>query len=330
MKHIKITLGISFFSLLPFSAEAESYCNLLWANNFLPSASVNVSFDGNTSGIFPLNLQAGGLSTVIKSAIKNMDSFVTLEGTYRYWIQYPEEWQTTSDGLKYRITSELEDSGTQTAGVKTVVTPVSYHKWVNTYGCRDVGGTYNFELASVSGMKIEIDRGTAWPGVYSLQLPVKVAYEENKGNYDGKNGGGWKEFPGAMRFFSPVDSKGISITISSKCNVGEQSLSVNMGDSITPDEAKAGVEKKVNFSLTCNAPAKVSLSLKGSNIVDGVNNKTKCGSGSCSLNFDNGSSSKILEVNQGAYQVPITVRFQDANPVAGGFDGSAVLSVDIP
>lgn len=48
-----------------------------------------------------------------------------------------------------------------------------------------------------------------------------------------------------------------------------------------------------------------------------------------SLNFDNDSSSKILEVNQGTYQVPITVRFQDANPVAGGFDGSAVLSVDI-
>lgn len=23
-------------------------------------------------------------------------------------------------------------------------------------------------------------------GVYSIQLPVKVAYEENKGNYDGK------------------------------------------------------------------------------------------------------------------------------------------------
>ena len=178
-------------------------------------------------------------------------------------------------------------------------------------------------------MNIEIDRGTARPGVYSIQLPVKVAYEENKGNYDGKNGGGWREFPVSMKSFSPVDSKGISITISSKCNVGEQSLSVNMGDNITPDEAKSGVEKKVNFSLTCNAPAKVSLSLKGTDIVDGVNNKTKCGSGSCSLNFDNDSSSKILEVNQGTYQVPITVRFQDANPVAGGFDGSAVLSVDI-
>ncbi|HFZ0035267.1 nuclease PIN [Escherichia coli] len=329
MKYVKKILGISFFSLLPLSAEAESYCNLLWANNTLPRASVNVSFDGNTSGIFPLNLQAGGLSTVIQRAAKNMDTFVTLDGTYRYWIQYPEAWQTTPDGLKYRITSELEVSGTQTAGVKTVVTSVGYHTWVNTYGCRDVGGTYDFGVASVSGVNIEIDRGTAWPGVYSIQLPVKVAYEENKGNYDGKNGGGWREFPVSMKSFSPVDSKGISITISSKCNVGEQSLSVNMGDNITPDEAKSGVEKKVNFSLTCNAPAKVSLSLKGTDIVDGVNNKTKCGSGSCSLNFDNDSSSKILEVNQGTYQVPITVRFQDANPVAGGFDGSAVLSVDI-
>lgn len=50
-------------------------------------------------------------------------------------------------------------------------------------GCR---GTYDFGVASVSGVNIEIDRGTAWPGVYSIQLPVKVAYEENKGNYDGK------------------------------------------------------------------------------------------------------------------------------------------------
>ena len=167
MKYVKKILGISFFSLLPLSAEAESYCNLLWENNTLPSASVNVSFDGNTSGIFPLNLQAGGLSTVIKRAAKNMDTFVTLDGTYRYWIQYPEAWQTTPDGLKYRITSELEVSGTQTAGVKTVVTSVGYHTWVNTYGCRDVGGTYDFGVASVSGVNIEIDRGTAWPGVYS-------------------------------------------------------------------------------------------------------------------------------------------------------------------
>lgn len=322
-------LSLFFFVFISLSAKAANYCNLLWANNMLPSASINVSFDGNTSGIFPLNLRAGGVSTVIKRYAENMDNFVTLEGTYRYWIQYPEEWQTTPEGLKYRITSKLEPSGTQTAGVKTVVTPVAVHKWENTYGCRDLGGTYDFGVASVNGVSIEIDRGNAWPGIYSIQLPVKVAYEENKGNYTGQNGGGWTEFPAAIKSFSPVDSKNISITISSKCNVGEQSLSVNMGDNITPKEAKAGVEKKINVSLICNALARVSLSLKGTDIVDGIDNKTKCGSGSCTLSFDNGNADEIVEVNNGPYQVPITVRFQDHNAVAGSFNGSAILSVDV-
>ena len=52
MKYVKKILGISFFSLLPLSAEAESYCNLLWANNTLPSDSVNVSFDGYKSRMY--------------------------------------------------------------------------------------------------------------------------------------------------------------------------------------------------------------------------------------------------------------------------------------
>lgn len=75
MKYVKKILGISFFSLLPLSAEAESYCNLLWANNTLPSASVNVSFYGNTSGIFPLNLQAGGLVNCNKKSCKKYGYF---------------------------------------------------------------------------------------------------------------------------------------------------------------------------------------------------------------------------------------------------------------
>ncbi|EEV6039940.1 nuclease PIN [Escherichia coli] len=321
--------GLFFLVFLSLSAKATNYCNLLWANNTLPSASVNVSLDGNTSGIFPLNLQAGGVSTVIKRYKEDMTGFVTVEGTYRYWIQYPEEWQTTSEGLKYRIVSDLEASGTQSAGVRTVVTPVGTHTWENTFGCRELGETYDFGVASVSGISIEIDRANAWPGVYSIQLPVKVAYEENKGNYNGSKGGGWPEFADAMKAFSPVDSKNISITLTSKCDVGEKTLNVNMGDNITPEEAKAGVEKQINASLTCNALAKISLSLKGVDILDGIDNKTKCGSGSCTLNFDNGSSTKTLEVNKGSYQIPITVRFQDTNAVAGSFTGSAVLSVDI-
>ncbi|HAY0237684.1 TPA: nuclease PIN [Escherichia coli] len=329
MKFIKMRLSLFFLIFISLSAKAGHYCNLLWANNTLPNASVNVSFDGNTSGIFPLNVQAGGLSTVIKRYVENMDGFVTVDGTYRYWIQYPEGWQATPEGLKYRILSDLAPSGVQVPGVKTVVTPAGHHKWVNTFGCFALGGTYDFGTTVLSGIKLEIDRGNAWPGLYSIQLPVKVAYEENKGNYTGQNGGGWTEYSSAMKNFAPVDSKNIHITITSKCDISEQNLSINMGDNITPEEARVGVEKNVNVSLTCNALAKISLSLKGTDIIDGINNKTKCGSGSCTLTFDNGNARKIIDINKGVYQVPIIVRFQNHNAIAGAFYGNAVLSVDI-
>ena len=49
-------------------------------------------------------------------------------------------------------------------------------KYIRMQGCR---GTYDFGVASVSGVNIETE-GHCMAGVYSIQLPVKVAYEENK------------------------------------------------------------------------------------------------------------------------------------------------------
>lgn len=329
MKYIRILFGMSFVILFSCSVKAGNYCSLLWASNSLPSASLNASFDGDNIGIFPVNMQTGGVSTVIKGYQENMNGFVTLEGTYRYWIQYPEEWLTTSQGLKYRIRSDLDVAEVQSSGVKTVVTPSTAYKWVNTYGCRSVGETYDFGVSTITGIKVEIDRSNAWPGVYYLNLPIKVAYEENKGNYSGQNGNGWQEYANAIKSFSPVNSDNVSITITSKCDISEKVLNVNMGDSITPEMAKKGVEKKTNLSLTCNSLAKVSLLLKGTEIIDGINNKTRCGSGSCTLYFDDGSYSKVIDIRKGLYIIPITTLFQDTNAVSGSFNGSAILSVNI-
>lgn len=330
MKQVRAFLIIFLYAFMSLSANAANYCNLLWSNNTLPSASLNITFDGNTSQVFPLDFQAGGISTVIKRYAENMSISkpVTVDGISRYWIQYPEEWQETSEGLKYRILSDLDIAPIQARGVMTIVTPSRTHRWENTYGCAAMGGSYNFETLTLSGVNIEIDRGSAWPGVYSIRLPVKIAYEENKGNYSGQNGG-WKEFADAIRSFLVVDSNNVNITIISKCDVGEQNLSINMGDNITPEEAKNGVEKQINVSITCNALAKVSLSLKATDIVDGTDNKTKCGSGSCILYFDNGMSKKEVNASKGLLQVPIKVRFQDPSPVAGSFSGSAILSVEV-
>ncbi|EHJ4094748.1 nuclease PIN [Escherichia fergusonii] len=331
MKCIKILPNVFFifYFLFSCSVKAESYCSLLWANDSLPAASLDASLDGNNTGIFPVNLQAGGLSTVILGYKLNMNGFVTLDGIVRYWIQYPEEWQTSPQGLKYRIRSDLDAALVQTSGVKTVVTPAIAHHWENTYGCIDVGGIFTFPSEAINGMKVEIDRKNAWPGVYSLSLPIKVAFEENKGGYTGDDVNGWRGFANAMKNFTPINTDNVTITITSKCNIVDKVLNVNMGDSITPDMAKNGVEKKVNVSLTCNALAKVSLSLKGTDIIDGINNKTRCGSGSCTLNFDDGNYNKVIDVNNSLYTVPISIFFQDNNAIPGNFNGSAVLSIDI-
>ncbi|EFB2837590.1 nuclease PIN [Escherichia coli] len=329
MKCIKILPNVFFIFLFSCSVKAESYCSLLWANDSLPQASINASLDGSNTGIFPINLQAGGASTVIVGYKLNMDGFVTLDGIVRYWIQYPEEWQTSSQGLKYRIRSDLDAAGVQASGVKTVVTPVIPRRWENTYGCKNVGGRYSFSSEAINGMKVEIDRRNAWPGVYSLSLPIKVAFEENKGRYMGDDVNGWRGFANAMKNFTLINTDNVIITITSKCDIVDKVLNVNMGDSITPDMAKNGVEKKVNVSLTCNSLAKVSLSLKGTDIIDGINNKTRCGSGSCTLNFDDGNYNKVIDVSNGLHTVPISILFQDNNAIPGSFNGGAVLSIDI-
>ncbi len=54
MKQVRAFLIIFLYAFMSLSANAANYCNLLWSNNTLPSASLNITFDGNTSQVFPL------------------------------------------------------------------------------------------------------------------------------------------------------------------------------------------------------------------------------------------------------------------------------------
>lgn len=322
-------LTLFFFSILKIADAAEHYCNLLWINDNLPRASVSISLDSGSSGIMPLNLQAGGVSTIINRYEQNMSGFVTLDGITRYWIQYPEEWLTTTEGLKYRIISNLETAGVQSAGVKTVVTPVNKNKWVNTYGCMNKGEKYDFGTMNIPGLSIEVERGTAWPGSYSLHLPVKIAYEENKGNFSGNNGSGWHQYADAMRDFKTIDSSNINVVISSRCEIQIKELTVNMGDNITPAEARSGVIKKIDIPVQCNSPANITLSVKGMDIINNVYNRTKCGSGYCEISFENGLGKINSSVNGGRVSIPVIVLYKDNNAQEGMFYGNATLSMNV-
>ncbi|HAX4824217.1 TPA: nuclease PIN [Escherichia coli] len=318
-----------FFLFIQFSPDAfsQKFCNILWVNENLPKASLNASMDGSSSGVYSLSLQAGGYSTAIRQYEEDMSGVTAISGIYRYWLQYPDEWQNTKEGLKYRIVTNLEVAGSQVPGVKTVVTPPQKFTWNN--GCNRVGERYNFAQKDIENIKIEIDRGTAWPGVYTLQLPLKVAYEENKGIYSGQSGGGWREYAGAIKSFNPVNTDNITIYITSKCELTSKYLSVNIGDRITPEEARDGIKKNTSLSVVCNAPANILFSIRAADVQDGQVNKTKCGPGYCTLSFDNDQSQKTVKAIRGTTDVPLSVNFKSDSPVAGLFEGSAVLSMNV-
>ena len=78
--------------------------------------------------------------------------------------------------------------------------------------------------------------------------------------------------------------------ITSKCELTSRYLSINIGDRITPDEARGGINKNASLSVVCNAPANILFSIRAADMQDGQINKTKCGPGYCTLSFDNDKS----------------------------------------
>lgn len=311
-------------------ANAKPYCNILWANNITPGAEpFSINMDGTTADVIrAFDINAGGGSTAIVQYAEDENDKEDISGHRRYWIQYQTEWQNIN-GLRYRVLDDnMELAQVQVPGAKTVVTPHERRTWVGGIkGCKDVGSQYVFGYKKVSGLKLQIDRGSAFPGVYKISLPVKVAYEENKGSYQGDAGGGWREYASAMQSFQVIDSNNISISIMSKCSVSTREMNVDFKE-ITAERALSGIDKNTSFNITCDAPTKVKLSLQGGG-VDGAKNKTKCGSGICTLTLD-GSDEKIITFSSaGSRTVDLNTYFKTNKLFSGEFSGSMILSMDV-
>lgn len=332
---------ILFFTILTsyHACAASYYCDLLWIANTKPIASASINLDHSASDTVALNITTGSDWTLSKkfSNVGNVNWKIT-SGSIKYWIQVPKGWQTDSSGLKYQI---LNTANLPVPPVAAAFTGNNNVYWVNnqsttwgdgnTYGCMSEGSTYNFGSSSLTGLSIEINRGTAFPGIYKMNIPITVAYEENKNNY-GYNTSVWSSFLQAIQLFPEADTNNVTVTVQSACNlITKHTVNIDMGN-ITPTEARSGVTKRDDTSvrINCTSAADISLSFTGMNIVDGINNKTKCGNGSCTLTFDGNTSSKTIHVDYGgsAY-IPINVLYQDNSAVAGAFSGSAILSVNI-
>ncbi|MDY9198218.1 nuclease PIN [Escherichia coli] len=318
-----ITIFIFLFSRCVF---AEYYCNILWANDRYPSIeskAVNISGYGNVS--VPIRFNAGGNSTLVSRYFYSAPPFDVWvsEGSYRYWIQFPDSWRAYN-GLRYRITSTLEKSAVQIPGFQTVVTPNNKHTWIgNDIFCNDIGTNYPFSPASFTGVNVEIDKNSAYPGVYNLQLPIKVAYEENKGNYSGSQGGGWHDFPSAISKLNYVTTDNFQVVVSSYCSLTTPRINFDFGN-VSDRQVLSGVSKSVNIGISCSGTSTVKLTLHNTN---NNMNTTNCGSATCTLTFDSGKSeTNVNFTGQGYKEVRINNLLKSNNVSPGHFSAGMVLS----
>lgn len=314
---------LSVFYLISSFLYAKPVCSLLWFNTATQTSFINIELNGHASGVYPLQLSVGGPSTAIYSYSEDMYEYQPVYGSYRYWIQYDEAWQRNSAGISFRVRSSLEPAIYQTIDRRTVMSPIKYHTW-NVFGCPEMNSSYNFEQDVLEGFQVEILAPELLPGDYTLNVPIKVAYEENKG----LDNTGWPKFSFLMSMQKEVNSN-IQLHVKPQCTLLSDSLSVNMGDSITPLEAQVGVQKKIDISINCNYPARVKWNLTGSAVQEGVHNRTTCGTGYCELFFHNGKGEMQTDSPQGLSTQDIYVRYIDADAKEGVFSGSAVLSVEV-
>lgn len=323
---IKYTMAIVIFLFSRGGVAGHYYCNMLWANDRYPSVqSRTISISGYGNATVPIKFDAGGNSTVVSyyHDVEFPHDLFYAPGVYRYWIQYPDTWLTYS-GLRYRISSTLERSLVQIPGFQTVVTPSGHADWWGEgIRCHYNGDQYAFSPATISGVNIEIDKNTAYPGVYTIPLPIKVAYEENKGLYDGSKGGGWRDFPSALSKLNYVTSNNFQVIVSSYCSLTTPRINFDFGN-VSDRQVLSGVSKSVNIGISCSGTSTVRLTLHNTN---NNMNTTNCGSATCTLTFDSGKSeTNVNFTGQGYKEVRINNLLKSNNVSPGHFSASMVLS----
>ncbi|MEC9839853.1 hypothetical protein RCT32_00085 [Escherichia coli] len=318
---VTISCFMILFPALSF-AVSISWCNILWSNDNNPSVKpVTVLVNGNNIIKTPITIVAGGPSTAISSYSGGIP--FGAGGITRYWIQYPSGW-FYSNRLRYRITSALGNPDTSIPqGTMTKVTPSISNYWPQVLPCYGVNAKYSFPFSEIQGIEVEIAQENAYPGVYSLELPIKVGFEENKGLFEGDSYSGWRRFPEKMYSVQHVSSQNFNIVINSECKLDADKINFEFGD-VTDRDMLSGITKSINLGISCSNSARVRLTAH--NIQNNLNT-TNCGPGTCTLTFDSGKSDEVFNFNSaGHYNIKLNNYLKSSSPSAGHFSANMVLS----
>ncbi|EGM1627834.1 hypothetical protein IRP16_004416 [Salmonella enterica] len=316
---------LSLFCLL--TGRAYAGCNLFWVLDNIPEVKeINIDATGEQQYFKKsFDIMVGG--KYLLKDVKEDDiwlSGIPIPGNVRYWIQYNDDWVDVPGGLKYRISSSLEiPNATQVPGYKTVVSPKQNHSWAWEGAlCAKQGSEYLFVAENIAGMSLEVDSSHAYPGIYTISLPIRVAYEENKGGR--MIGDGWMNYPSILSQVPQLRSS-VNVKVNNACTFSDKKLDVSFGN-ITDKDVLSGTEKVVKFPMNCTRQIIFKMALEGG---DKGKNVTSCGQGTCTLTFDDGSDSKSAVRSSGYNETNIHVKLKSDKPFTGQFRGSAILKVII-
>ncbi|WP_073534637.1 PapG carbohydrate binding domain-containing protein [Serratia marcescens] len=329
--------SIAAFILFSNHCFANDYRSFLFIPNTqakitIPDINVNDSFVEVTGRI------TGGLSganpaSVIRSQCAGIDDNRIGIQEKTAWLIVPKN--VTYNGVNVKM-SILETNGWRSPNqyiddffsAKVYQTRITGEE---LFRCWSVGTSLSPILIwQNASIKIQLPKQSLQPGRYSIPVDYYYAFEENKFTEYAANA---EDIPNKILGTSAAKGRFyININAISVCNVvNSQNKSINLSHgTMTTLEADGNKTQPYNVKFKCNPNTSVSIKLSGGFPVPGkTKNFTKCGPGTCELNF-NGSKydEKISADKNGDLDISITSTFHldNSNITGGEFIGSAVLT----
>ena len=314
----------------------NNYQNYLWvpATPSFTSSATKVTIDDSAVSEVSITFPQVDTWTALSATCRGQwDGLI--RGNYRYWLQYKTGWQKGSHSLIYKFSdiNDWEKAGSAPVpGINTVVSVNNFREQSMTV-CWQPGTLVGFTPdipIPVFHVDIELQRSTAIPGEYTLHVPYWWGFEENKG-IGSDDDVAWRGFGALMQNGTPsyID---IPVVVESKCHFDTSPINLSHG-SLVGRTADGNQTTPYNLNVSCLSGTSVSVKLIGSKKVSGkTDNYTLCGSGGmCELTFDNGKYNETMTIyDSKTLSIKSTYRLNDiTKPVAGKFEGSGVLQVEV-
>ena len=250
------------------------------------------------------------------------------------WIAMPKSNQDISLGSGLRGRVDIISGGYDKRGVYNGIQTYS-----GVYKIRDWNGTFPLDVVKgyrfskiennfhATKVRVTVEKGSAFSGHYSIQIPVKIGSEEwYIGEKRCSEGSGIESAVTAMANTYPS----VNVNVLASCEiVGNKTVSINHRE-ITSAQARDGHLAKSRLIVNCSSPTNIKISIKGNELISGAdNNVTRCGgTGKCTLTVDGKKDYSGVVNGSKIFDITSQYRSINANNInSGAFSGSAIATL---